>query len=59
MADRSDPKASVVMETTEKMVEIWTRLSVEKQTALLERFGTKETALAALVTTQLLNPAKI
>lgn len=58
MADRSDPNASVLMETTEKMVEIWTRLSAEKQAALLERFGTKETALAALVTTQLLNPAK-
>lgn len=58
MADLSDPNASVLMETTEKMVEIWTRLSPEKQAALLERFGTKETALAALVTTQLLNPAK-
>ena len=58
MADLSDPNASVLMETTEKMVEIWTRLSPEKQAALLERFGTKETALAALVTTQLLNPTK-
>jgi len=58
MADRSDPNASVLMETTEKMVEIWTRLTPEKQAALLERFGTKETALAALVTTQLLNPTK-
>ncbi|MDY7561112.1 hypothetical protein QN382_16920 [Pseudomonas sp. 10B1] len=59
MAHLSDPTANVVMETTEKMVEIWSRLSTEKQTALLQRFGTKETALAALVTTHLLNPAKI
>jgi len=58
MADRTDPNASVLMETTEKMVDIWTRLNPEKQAALLKRFGTKETALAALVTTQLLNPTK-
>lgn len=58
MTDLSDPNANVLMETTEKMVEIWTRLSAEKQEALLKRFGTKETALAALVTTQLLNPGK-
>ncbi|MDB6047456.1 MAG: hypothetical protein JWR17_202 [Pseudomonas sp.] len=58
MADLPDPNASVLMETTEKMVEIWSRLSAEKQAALLARFGTKETALAALITTQLLNPSK-
>jgi hypothetical protein len=40
------------------MIEIWNRLSPEKQAALLERFGSEENALAALVTTQLVAPAK-
>jgi hypothetical protein len=49
----SEAQASVLIGTAEKMVEIWTRLSPEKQAALLARFGTEENALAALVTTQL------
>jgi hypothetical protein len=51
-------QASVLIGTAEKMIEIWTRLSSEKQAALLARFGSEENALAALVTTQLLAPAK-
>ncbi|MCI0993240.1 hypothetical protein [Pseudomonas corrugata] len=49
----SEAQASVLIGTTEKMVEIWMRLSPEKQAALLARFGTEENALAALVTTHL------
>lgn len=58
MTDRTNPTASVVIDTTEKMIDVWMRLSPEKQTALLKRFGTQENALAALVTTKLLTPAK-
>ncbi|MGV8919932.1 MAG: hypothetical protein ACOH2R_19355 [Pseudomonas sp.] len=57
MTQPIDPPASVLMNATEKMVDVWLRLSPEKQAALLKRFGTQENALAALVTTQLLNPA--
>jgi hypothetical protein len=49
----SEAQASVLLGTAEKMVEIWNRLSPEKQAALLARFGTQENALAALVTTHL------
>ena len=52
----SETQASVLLGTAEKMVDVWNRLSVEKQAALLARFGTQENALAALVTTQLLAP---
>jgi hypothetical protein len=48
----------VLIGAAEKMIEIWTRLSSEKQAALLARFGSEENALAALVTTQLVAPAK-
>ncbi|CAM3024353.1 MarR family transcriptional regulator [Pseudomonas fluorescens] len=41
-----------------QMIEVWNRLSTDKQTLLLKRFGTQENALAALVTTQMLAPAK-
>jgi len=34
------------------------RLGDDKQALLRKRFGTQENALAALVTTQLLNPAE-
>ncbi|MGL6241331.1 hypothetical protein [Pseudomonas sp.] len=51
-------QASVLIGTAEKMIEIWNRLSPEKQAALLARFGTEENALAALVTTQLVAPQK-
>ena len=49
-------QASVLIGTAEKMIEIWNRLSPEKQAALLARFGSEENALAALVTTQLVAP---
>ncbi|RKS16365.1 hypothetical protein BJ917_5390 [Pseudomonas sp. WPR_5_2] len=54
----SEEQASVLIGTAEKMIEIWNRLSPEKQAALLARFGSEENALAALVTTQLVAPAK-
>jgi len=56
--DFSDTQASVLIGTAEKMIEIWNRLSPEKQAALLARFGSEENALAALVTTQLVAPTK-
>ncbi|KWU50794.1 hypothetical protein [Pseudomonas palleroniana] len=49
---------AAVLDAALKMVEVWNRLSSEKQAVLLKRFGTQENALAALVTTQLLAPAK-
>jgi hypothetical protein len=54
----SDTQASVLIGTAEKMIDIWNRLSPEKQAALLARFGSEKNALAALVTTQLVAPAK-
>ncbi|MBC3271558.1 MULTISPECIES: hypothetical protein [Pseudomonas] len=54
----SASQAAVLIGATEKMIEIWNRLPPEKQAALLERFGSEENALAALVTTQLVAPAK-
>ncbi len=54
----SQTQASVLIGTAEKMIDIWNRLSPQKQALLLERFGSQENALAALVTTQLLNPAQ-
>jgi hypothetical protein len=53
-----EKQASALIGTAEKMIEIWNRLSPEKQAALLARFGTQENALAALVTTQLVAPVK-
>ncbi|WP_322614381.1 hypothetical protein [Pseudomonas sp. BIC9C] len=53
-----EKQASVLIGTAEKMIEIWNRLPPEKQAALLARFGSEENALAALVTTQLVAPAK-
>ena len=59
MTDEFDEtQASLLIGTAEKMIEIWNRLSPEKQAALLARFGTAENALAALVTTQLVAPVK-
>ncbi|WP_460117191.1 hypothetical protein [Pseudomonas sp. S2_C03] len=54
----SEEQASVLIGTAEKMIEIWNRLSPEKQAALLARFGSEENALAALVTTQLVAPTQ-
>jgi hypothetical protein len=56
--DFSETQASVLIGTTEKMIEIWNRLSPEKRAALLARLGSEENALAALVTTHLVAPAK-
>ena len=49
---------TAVLDAALQMVEIWNRLSADKQALLLKRFGTQENALAALVTTQLLSPAQ-
>jgi len=56
--DFTETQASVLIGTAEKMIEIWNRLSPEKQATLLARFGSEENALAALVTTQLVAPSK-
>ncbi|MEQ7919608.1 hypothetical protein ABQX22_10480 [Xanthomonas sp. WHRI 1810A] len=56
MSDFTETQAQALIGTAEKMIDIWTRLSPEKQNALLARFGTQENALAALVTTQLVAP---
>ncbi|WP_047284469.1 hypothetical protein [Pseudomonas protegens] len=50
----SETQASVLIGAAEQMIDVWNRLSEEKQAALLARFGTQENALAALVTTRLL-----
>ncbi|WP_153331181.1 MAG: Diguanylate cyclase [Pseudomonas helleri] len=52
----SDTQASVLIGTAEKMIELWERLSPQKQAQLLRRFGTQENALAALIATQLVAP---
>ncbi|WP_122579611.1 hypothetical protein [Pseudomonas viridiflava] len=57
MSDSTETQASALIGTAEKMIEIWSRLSPEKQQALLARFGTQENALAALVTTHLVAPS--
>ncbi len=57
MSDFTETQASALIGTAEKMIEIWSRLSPEKQQALLARFGTQENALAALVTTHLVTPS--
>jgi hypothetical protein len=54
----NEAQANLLIGTAEKMIEIWNRLPREKQAALLARFGSEENALAALVTTQLVAPAK-
>ncbi|EFQ61675.1 hypothetical protein PSH66_23100 [Pseudomonas sp. FP597] len=53
-----DTRDTAVLDAALQMVEVWNRLSADKQAVLLKRFGTQENALAALVTTQLLAPAK-
>ncbi|WAT27541.1 hypothetical protein [Pseudomonas sp. GXZC] len=53
-----DNPDTAVLDAALQMVEIWNRLSADKQAMLLKRFGTQENALAALVTTQLLAPAQ-
>ena len=51
------PPDAALLDTALQMVEVWNRLSADKQALLLKRFGTQENALAALVPTQLPNPA--
>ncbi|AUG09597.1 hypothetical protein [Pseudomonas sp. S09G 359] len=51
-----DNPDTAVLDAALQMVEVWNRLSADKQALLLKRFGTQENALAALVTTQLLAP---
>jgi len=53
----NDSPDNALLDTALQMVDVWNRLTPEKQALLLKRFGTQENALAALVTTQLLNPA--
>ncbi|WAH57431.1 hypothetical protein LZ023_31410 [Pseudomonas silvicola] len=50
----NDEQAAQVIDTAQQMIDIWNRLPPEKQSALLQRFGTQENALAALVATRLL-----
>ncbi|MBC2659776.1 hypothetical protein H7A76_30450 [Pseudomonas sp. MSSRFD41] len=50
-----ETQANVLIGATQQMIEMWNRLAPEKQAALLARFGTRENALAALVTTRLLD----
>ncbi|MEE4788229.1 hypothetical protein V2K52_11985 [Pseudomonas alliivorans] len=57
MSEFTETQASALIGTAEKMIEIWSRLSPEKQQALLARFGTQENALAALITTHLVAPS--
>ncbi|MBD8098668.1 hypothetical protein IFR08_11970 [Pseudomonas fluorescens] len=54
----TDTPDTAVLDAALQMVEVWNRLSADKQALLLKRFGTQENALAALVTTQLLAPAQ-
>ncbi|KTC21193.1 hypothetical protein AO391_09355 [Pseudomonas marginalis ICMP 9505] len=49
---------AAVLDAALQMVDVWNRLSADKQAVLLKRFGTQENALAALVTTQMLTPAQ-
>jgi hypothetical protein len=53
-----DSPDTALLDTALQMVDVWNRLSADKQAILLKRFGTQENALAALVTTQLLAPAR-
>ena len=48
-----DAKAVQMVEAAQQMIEVWQRLPADRQASLLERFGTRENALAALVATKL------
>ncbi|WPO98901.1 hypothetical protein SFA35_20120 [Pseudomonas sp. HR96] len=50
-----EAQALRLVETAQQMIQIWDRLPVERQAALLQRFGTRENALAALVATRLVS----
>lgn len=47
---------TALLDTALQMIDVWNRLTPEKQALLLKRFATQENAIAALVTTQLLTP---
>ena len=53
-----DTPDAAVLDAALQMIEVWNRLSADKQALLLKRFGSQENALAALVTTQMLAPTK-
>ncbi|MEO8493033.1 hypothetical protein [Pseudomonas sp.] len=53
-----DSPDAAVLDAALQMVDVWNRLSADKQALLLKRFGTQENALAALMTTQMLAPSK-
>ncbi|MFK9006497.1 hypothetical protein [Pseudomonas pergaminensis] len=53
-----DNPDTAVLDAALQMVDVWNRLSPDKQAALLKRFGTQENALAALVTTRLITPTQ-
>lgn len=46
-----------MVETAQQMLDVWQRLPVAKQQALLARFGSRDKAVAALVATRLLAPS--
>lgn len=48
-----EAKALQWVEAAQQMLMIWERLPAERRDSLLERFGTRENALAALVATKL------
>lgn len=50
-----EAQALQLVETAQQMVQIWDRLPAERQATLLQRFGTRENALAALVATRLVS----
>ncbi|MCF5055170.1 hypothetical protein GIW74_26590, partial [Pseudomonas syringae] len=41
-----DTPDTAILDAALRMVEVWNRLSADKQAQLLERFGTQENALA-------------
>lgn len=53
MSDLSEQDARTLIDATARMLEVWSRLSIEKQQTLLARFGTREKAVAALVATRM------
>jgi len=56
MTDFNEAHANKLIGTAERMIQIWAQLSPEKKQLLLARFGNKENALAALVTSQMVAP---
>jgi len=44
----NDSPDNALLDTALQMVDVWNRLTPEKQALLLKRFGTQENALAAI-----------